>query len=181
MLQALQAFHYLTPLLAAAIFGAAFTIILCTPQPSQIPLSRKTRHLAALWLTLAVSVSYVAESALYIFRALIHQGWWARQDTVLYVMTSVLVWGCIFLVLWESKAPVWTPYVGSWLCGFGLEIIVCTLSTVALPREDDFDNARLALQTLRIFILLVLSGYGISSYIVVEKGKANGTRSGNLS
>lgn len=89
-------------------------------------------------------------------------------------MTSVLVWGCIFLVLWESKAPVWTPYVGSWLCGFGLEIIVCTLSTVALPREDDFDNARLALQALRISILLVLSGYGI--LLAYRGGKGEGQR-----
>jgi len=174
ILRALEAFHYLTPLLVAAFFGAASTVVFCTLQSSKKISSSKSRHSAALWLTLAVLVSYVAESALYIFRALVQHGWWAPQDAVLYVMASVLVWGCIFLALRESKAPVWTPYVGSWLCGFGLEIIVCTLSTIASPRQDDFDNARLALQTLRIFILLFLSGNGI--LLAYRGGKGEGQR-----
>src|SRR6266702_3025724 len=161
VLRALQVFHYLTPLLAAAIFGAASAVVFCTLQSSKKTPSNRTRHSTALSLTLTVSVSYVAECALYIVRALLQHGWWAPQDAILYVMISVLVWGCIFLVLQESKAPVWNPYVLSWICGFGLEIIVCTLSTVAFPREDNFDNVRLALQALRIFILFVLSGNGI--------------------
>ncbi|OCL06197.1 putative ABC transporter, partial [Glonium stellatum] len=161
VLRALGAFRYLTPLLVAAFFGAASAVVFCTLQSSKKLASSKTRHSTALWLTSAVLVSYVVESALYVLRALVQQGWWAPQDAVLYVMTSVLVWGCIFLVLWETKAPVWTPYVGSWVCGFGLEVVVCTLSTLTFPREDNFDNARLALQTLRIFILLILSGNGI--------------------
>lgn len=174
VLRALEAFRYLTPLLVAVFFGAASAVVFCTLQSSKKTTSSKSRHSAAIWLTLAVLVSYIAESALYVFRALVQHGWWAPQDAVLYVMTSVLVWGCIFLVLWESKAPVWTPYVGSWLCGFGLEIIVCTLSTIAFSREDDFDNARLALQILRIFILLFLSGNGI--LLAYRGGKWEGQR-----
>ncbi|OCK76658.1 hypothetical protein K432DRAFT_385263 [Lepidopterella palustris CBS 459.81] len=161
LLRALTAFHYLTPAAIASFAIGASAIAFCTLKSAKNPPRNKTRHSTAIWLTLAVTLSYTVEGFLYVLRALLQHGWWATQDAVLYVMGSVLVWACMFFMLLDTKAPVWTPYVGSWVLGFTLETVICTLSAIAISREDNFDNARLALETLRILILLVLSGNGL--------------------
>ncbi|KAF2803840.1 uncharacterized protein BDZ99DRAFT_467954 [Mytilinidion resinicola] len=106
-------------------------------------------------------MAYTAEGFIYVLHALTNHGWWASQDSVLYILASVLVWGCIYCMLYESKNPVWSPYVGSWVLGLVLEVVVCGLSIAANPPTNDFENIQLALQTIRIAFLIVLSTNGI--------------------
>ncbi|KAF2499986.1 hypothetical protein BU16DRAFT_522847 [Lophium mytilinum] len=161
VLLSLEIFHYLTPLAVIAFALGAHTVAFCTLQTGKNAPSSKTRHSSATWLTLAVTMAYTAEGFIYVLHALTKHGWWASQDSVLYVLASVLVWGCIYCMLYESKKPVWSPYVGSWILGLVLETVVCGLSIAAAPRTNDFENIRLAIQVIRVLILLVLSGNGI--------------------
>ena len=161
----LQTLHYLGPFLIAGYYAGALGYSLVTLQEERR--SKKAaakRRLAALWLMLATVVLFVGESALYILRALVQTGWWAPQDTIVYVLLQVMLWGTLGLVLLDTPTPQWHPFVGAWIVACLLDTAVCAVSSVATVGIGSwgFPDAVLAIQSLRIVVLLVLAGTGIS-------------------
>ncbi|KAF2085032.1 ATP-binding cassette-type vacuolar membrane transporter-like protein Hmt1, partial [Saccharata proteae CBS 121410] len=104
---------------------------------------------------------FVGEAVLFIVHSLQERGWWAEEHNVLFVMTSILVWGCLAVILLESPFPRWLPYLGAWILGLVLEAVIFALTATSPTERDVFSDARLAIMALRLAVLFMLSVTGI--------------------
>ena len=161
LLRLVRIFHYLVPAGVTLYFLSSLIISQCLLPSSSKARSKSIRRVGLLVMP-AVFTTLVAESILYIFRALIESGWWLSQDTVIYLLGSLIVWGCMTLFLADDQSPIWSQYTGTWFVGTVGEIVLtATLLGSRPPIAVDFDNAALALRILRMVFLSALVGYAL--------------------
>ncbi|PWW73909.1 hypothetical protein C7212DRAFT_283744 [Tuber magnatum] len=154
-LKAHRIIHYLYPLLLFVLFVTLQTITFCTLQ-SLKPSKRIVRRNLLLFLQTAAIATYVLEAILMLAQSLVQKDYFSPEDSILYVLSSVVIWGVIELCLVDNSSPVWYPYCGSWLLA-----LVAELCLLVLPRDDPgqgtgFHMAKVVVEIIRVSFLLAL-------------------------
>lgn len=150
---------YVYPIAIVVYFFAATTVSACRLQkPKNGKLIARLR-IVVLSTLFAFLLAYVGQGVIYISRAIIQHGWWAREDRVIEVLGSMLVWGCFSLHLLATPTPIWHPALGCWILALGFEATLLALAAVK-ETPSRFDKAVCAFQTFRIVSLLLLCVLG---------------------
>ena len=135
-LTALSVLDYIHAPAVGLYFLGALTFDICTLQTEKPDVQGVKKRRFALSLILVIVVSYVAQAILYLSRVLAERNWSAPQHSVIHILGSILVWGCVDLALLSTKAPLWHPYFGCFIMGFVFETAICVLSAVSLTTQN---------------------------------------------
>ncbi|GME64795.1 putative ABC transporter protein [Neofusicoccum parvum] len=160
--RALRVLHQTAPALVALCFCAGITLDVALRLPAKPRPSQKRWRRAAICLSWLTIFTYAADIVLFVAHSLVDRGWWAAQDSVIFVISSVLLWGITTLVLVDSDSPRWTPYVASWTLGLILEIVMCALSVSIYPDKNRFTEAHWAVMILRLAVFALLTFVGVT-------------------
>ncbi|KAH7026757.1 putative ABC transporter [Macrophomina phaseolina] len=160
--RAIEALHQASPALIAACFVLGVILDVAIRLPSRRRASQKRWRQAAISLVWLAIFSYASEAVLYVVHSLIERGWWAGQDSVIFVISSVLVWGVMSLILLDLETPRWAPYVASWALGLVLETIMSILSISVYPDSITFTEIQMAITILRLTTLSLLAFVGVT-------------------
>ncbi|KAK7516601.1 hypothetical protein IWZ03DRAFT_415124 [Phyllosticta citriasiana] len=159
--QALGIIRQLYPFLLVICFVGLviFDFALRLP-PKEGAVLPKWRFLVQSLVVLTI-FTYVGEAAAYVVRSLVQRGWWAGQTKVVFVLSSILVWGIMSLILVDSTTPRWLPYTGTWATALALEITVFVLSDTVETEKSAFHVFERAVAISRILMVFALSMLGI--------------------
>ncbi|KAK8194465.1 putative ABC transporter, partial [Phyllosticta paracitricarpa] len=159
--QALGIIRQLYPFLLVICFVGLviFDFALRLP-PKEGAVLPKWRFLVQSLVVLTI-FTYVGEAAAYVVRSLVQRGWWAGQTKVIFVLSSILVWGIMSLILVDSTTPRWLPYTGTWATALALEITVFVLSDTVETEKSAFHVIERAVAISRILMVFALSMLGI--------------------
>ncbi|KAL7267837.1 hypothetical protein RUND412_009559 [Rhizina undulata] len=152
---AIHFLHYAYPPALFFYFLISQTISVCTLEGFRAPARRIRRNLI-IWLQIAVIATYVGEASLMLARSLVQKGWWSSEDSVIYVLSSVVVWGIIELALLDSTKPVWYPYYGTWLIALATEICLSAVPEYYHWSSNPFKLAKLGIKATRLLLLIFL-------------------------
>jgi len=157
---ALQTLHYTAPVAVLAYFIIAKIIAACFLQQPSKQSGRIARKYSAVGCLCAIIASFVAQSATLLVQSTRQSARSASQDAIIYLLVSIIVYGCLTLGLTENKTPLWHPYLGACLTGFALEVPCTAILALTEPLTDDYAILRLALHIARASLLLLFSVSG---------------------
>ncbi|KAI9704233.1 MAG: hypothetical protein M1836_007094 [Candelina mexicana] len=153
----INALHYTSPPLTVIYWLVTLTVSVCMLHNlSQKVMPSKARRNVVAWLLAGVITTYVSEAAFLLLHSMTEKGWWASQDTFIYVLASFLVWGIQLVALTDTEYPVWYPYYGSWLITFIAEFTLLVLYNVPRRRHSPYETLQIVIQVLRICLLILL-------------------------
>ncbi|KAK4570289.1 hypothetical protein LTR86_002369 [Recurvomyces mirabilis] len=167
---ALQALHYVAPLLPICYFLVAKVIAACLLHQPRTQSGAATRRHIAISLLGAVAASLSAQGIAYIVQASTKRSWSASQDVVIYITVDLLMYSSLLVGLWENKKPLWYPYTGAWTLGFVAELACTTLQAVT-KGPNNHGKLDFSMQLVRVVLLLVLSILGWIS-VLQERNKS---------
>lgn len=104
--------HYGYPALVFFYYMASSSLAVCTLQTKSAGSLHIRRRLILLLLLLA-TLTYLAQLITLLVRSLVYNTIILSQDTVISLLSCILVYGVEFAGLADSDKPVWYPYVGS--------------------------------------------------------------------
>lgn len=170
--KALQAFHYIAPLLPVCYFVIARLVAACLlQQPTKRP--GAVRRLVAIGLLVLVITTAAAQGIDFIVQACTRKDWSTPQDAIIYVLADFAVYSSLLIGIGDNKSPLWHPYTGAWLFGFATELACTTLGAVA-GDQDQNAGFHQAMHILRTFLLLLLVLWGCF-IILRDRSKSNKT------
>ncbi|KAL1650367.1 hypothetical protein SLS58_001184 [Diplodia intermedia] len=172
--RALRLLHQSTPALIALCFCVGVTLEVAFRLPPKPRPAQKPWRTAAVYLSWLLIFTYASELALFVTRSLVDRGWWAPQDSVVFAVSSVLLWGITTLILADSESPRWTPYVASWVLGLTMEIAMCALSVSVYPDPDRFTGAQCAVMIARLVVFALLALVGVALLVPPKDEKEQG-------
>lgn len=171
--RALRLLHQATPALVALCFCAGVILEVAFRLPPKPRPAQKPWRTAAVYLSWLVTFTYASELVLFVTHSLVDRGWWAAQDSVIFAIASVLLWGIMTLILVDSESPRWTPYVASWILGLTLDIVMCALSVSVYPDTNRFTEAQWAVMIVRVVVFALLTLVGVA-FLVPPKEQEQG-------
>lgn len=160
--RSLRVLHQTTPALIALCFCAGITLDVAFRLPSKPKPGQKRWRKASIYLSWLTIFTYASEVVLFVTQSLVDRGWWAAQDSVIFAIASVLLWGIMTLVLVDSESPRWAPYAASWIFGLALEIVMCALSASVYTDPDRFAETHCVVMILRLLCLTLLAFVGLT-------------------
>ncbi|KAF1916538.1 hypothetical protein BDU57DRAFT_449651 [Ampelomyces quisqualis] len=141
------------------------------------------------WASLAAALTFVGNSVLVIAHALAKQDeqWWAGKSVVIYLVASFFIY-CLFLIsLLDSKPSPTAAHLATWTAATVFELVLVALSlaiythahkepTAGRPSTTlrfhmtDWEAAEVALDLLRIVLLLALIGFYLV-FVTLPQGR----------
>ncbi|KAK3679379.1 hypothetical protein LTR78_000940 [Recurvomyces mirabilis] len=167
---ALQALHYVAPLLPICYFLVAKVIAACLLHQQRTQSGAATRRYIAISLLGAVAASVSAQGIIYIVQASTKRSFSASQDVVVYITVDLLIYSSLLVGLWENKKPLWYLYTGAWTLGFLAEL-ACTALQALNKRPNKHGKLDFGMQLIRVVLLLVLSILGWI-FVLQERNKS---------
>ncbi|KAH0542717.1 hypothetical protein FGG08_002952 [Glutinoglossum americanum] len=162
----IKAVHYAYPPLVFSYYLFAVTLSICTLQTiSPKVKNQRVRRDVILGFMIVVIASYVSEALGLLAHSLAVRDWYGPQHHIIYVLSSILVWGILVLGLLDSKFPVWFPYYGSWFIALAVEIALVFLPHSFHSPKLQFEYVQITVQVSRVCFLLLLTSifFGIGS------------------
>ncbi|KAI9786630.1 MAG: hypothetical protein M1839_006181 [Geoglossum umbratile] len=154
---AIKAVHYAYPLLAFSYYLSAVAVSICTLQTiSPKVKDQRVRRDVILGIMVVVVLAYVSEAIGLLVHSLVARDWYGPQHHIIYVLSSILVWGILVLSLLDTTFPVWFPYYGSWLIALTAEIVLAALPSSLHAPKLQFEYIQLTVQFSRVCLLLLL-------------------------
>jgi ABC-type transport system involved in Fe-S cluster assembly fused permease/ATPase subunit len=149
-------FNYLNaPAIIAYYATAQLYAAINLQKPNKQPVNRRKR-LAVGALTLLLLTTYFAEAIFYIARAFSETSWIAPQSSIIHVLSAILIWVMLNLTFWSTSNHIWHPYVGAWLVGAVIEVVLCALTAKSITFANRYQRSPLILNAIRVFIYVVL-------------------------
>ncbi|KAH7406500.1 hypothetical protein DE146DRAFT_395126 [Phaeosphaeria sp. MPI-PUGE-AT-0046c] len=150
------------------------------------------------WVSLATALTFIGNSVLVIAHSLVKQKehWWAGKSVVIYLVGSFFVY-CLFLIsLLDSKPSPTAAHLATWTAATVLEVVLVALSFAIYthahreptaghktPRlrfhMTDWEAAEVALDLLRIVLLLALIGFYIVFVVLPQRRATEEAASAN--
>ncbi|KAK3496836.1 uncharacterized protein B0T23DRAFT_393161 [Neurospora hispaniola] len=128
--QALLCLHYGYPTAVFTYYIISTTLAVCTLQTKSAQENHGRRR-SILWLLVFIILTYVLQLIDLGVKFFIQHGFPAEQDVTIGLLSSILVFGVEFAGLVHSKAPVWYPFIGSFVMALLLEPLIAALSFLA--------------------------------------------------
>lgn len=140
------------------------------------------------WVSLATALTFIGNSVIVVAHSLVKQkeSWWAGQSVVIYLVGSFFVY-CLFLIsLLDSKPSPTAAHLATWAAATVLEVVLVALALTiyththkeptaghAAPRlrfhMTDWEAAEVAMDLLRIVLLLALIGFYLVFVILPQR------------
>ncbi|EGO52584.1 hypothetical protein NEUTE1DRAFT_53953 [Neurospora tetrasperma FGSC 2508] len=125
--QALLCLHYGYPTAVFTYYIISTTLAVCTLQTKSAQENHGRRR-SILWLLVFIILTYVLQLIDLGVKSFIQHGFPAEQDVTIGLLSCILVFGVEFAGLVHSKAPVWYPFIGSFVMALLLEPLIAALS-----------------------------------------------------
>lgn len=156
---ALASLHYAYPTAIFAYYITSSTIAVCTLQTRSSEQSHGRRRVI-IWLLLFSILTYLAQLLVLLVQAIIQHTFPSEQDTIIGLLSSILVFGVEFAGLSDSLKPVWYPFTGSFAMALVFEPAIQALSLTArqpgpLSTAEFFDFSAAAARYLAFVMALV--------------------------
>ncbi|KAI1799713.1 hypothetical protein F4811DRAFT_567807 [Daldinia bambusicola] len=120
-LQGVQAaLHYIYPLVVFLYFAITSAVAICTLQTSDSKKSTHVRRKAIYYLLYSFISTFVLQFILKIIEIIVW-GRWPSQDTVIGLLSCILIFGIQQNSLGDGSDTVWYPFFGSWLIALAFE------------------------------------------------------------
>ncbi|KAI5360861.1 putative Type 1 protein exporter [Septoria linicola] len=149
--------HYLAPIVTTAYFALAKTVAACLLQEPSKRAGTGSRRWPAIILQSTIATTVVAEGISTVLQAIQSPGWAASQDYIVYLVLLFALHGSIAVGIAENSAPLWHPYLGSWLVALAFEIPLFVLQATSESPRNGFSQLRMIFCILRASVLLALS------------------------
>lgn len=130
--QALFCLHYGYPTAVFAYYIISTTLAVCTLQTKSAQENHGRRRFI-LWLLVFIILTYVMQLIDLGIRSFTQHRLPAEQDVTIGLLSCILVFGVEFAGLVHSKAPVWYPFIGSFVMALLFEPLIAALSFLARP------------------------------------------------
>jgi hypothetical protein len=169
----LLSLRYAYPAIVFLYYILATSAAVCTLQTRSAGHKHNRLRLILSLLLLAVS-TYLLQLVTLLVRCLIFKSIIPSQDTIISLLSCVLVYGVQFAGLADSEKPVWYPYVGSlWIALLAEPIIetlaVLTWAPASMTYVQLLDVATVATRYLAFLTILVIY-YGLPRSSARENG-----------
>ncbi|KAK6062524.1 heavy metal tolerance protein [Seiridium cupressi] len=161
----LPSLHYAYPTAVFTYFVVTTTIAACTLQTlSAASKAKHTRSRAVVYLLLIFVLLYVGQLVLKVVQASVGSEW-PSQDTVVGLLSCILVFGIEQSTLDDATDVVWYPYIGSWSIAAVLEPTIAVLSILdqrrrlhiaGAPNPELFLAIDVAIVAVRYLLLLAV-------------------------
>lgn len=147
-LQGTQAtLHYVYPLVVFIYFAVTSAIVICTLQTSDSAKATHVRRKVIFCLLLLFIATFVAQLALKVIE-IVTWGRWPSQDTIIGLLSCVLIFGIEQNSLSNESGTVWYPFYGSWFLVLAFEPVNAVLLFIAAREpipEDPIPEDKLSL------------------------------------
>lgn len=177
----LVSLHYAYPTVVFTYFAITTTIAACTLQTSATAAKPKHgRPKTLVCLLLLFMLSYVGQLVLRIVQASLGSEW-PSQDTVVGLLSCILVFGIEQSTLGSGTNVVWHPYIGSWLIALISEPAIAVLSIVDQRRRFHISKAPALQVFLSIDIAIIAARYALLLAVIFiyvlgrQKGRSEAT------
>ncbi|KAI4863351.1 hypothetical protein F4820DRAFT_377649 [Hypoxylon rubiginosum] len=138
-LQRVQAtLHYVYPLVVFLYFAVTSAVAVCTLQTSEAAKAVHVRRNTIFYLLLFSIATYVAQIILKVIE-IVSWGRWPSQDTIIGLLSCVLIFGIQQNSLANHTGSVWYPFYGSWLIALVLEPVHAALLFIAAREQIPVD------------------------------------------
>lgn len=155
----LYSIHYAYPVVTFLYFAIASAISICTLQTSATDDTKvHARRRALVWLYATFVLCFLAQLMVRLASAA-SGGTWPAQDTIIGLLSCVLVFGIQQNSLAATACPVWYPFYGSWLIAMVMEPTVFVLEILASRDQEDIQASStifVAIAVVRYVILLAI-------------------------
>ncbi|KAI1866116.1 uncharacterized protein JN550_007805 [Neoarthrinium moseri] len=148
----LVSLHYVYPAAVFLYFATAYAIAACTLQTASTAV--KTKHGRPKIITcllLAFLLSYLVQLAEKLIEGALSLEW-PSEDTVVGLLSCMLVFGIEQSTLGNAVDVVWYPFYGSWLIGVVLEPVLAVLSILQRCRGRRIEVSEIANSTVFLWI-----------------------------
>ncbi|KAH7039769.1 uncharacterized protein B0I36DRAFT_235306 [Microdochium trichocladiopsis] len=151
--------HYAYPVISFLYFAVASSISICTLQTTATDATTvHARRTAIVWLYAAFVLCFLAQLLTKLATIASHDVW-PTQDTIIGLLSCILVFGIQQNSLSSTASPVWYPYYGPWLIAIAMEPAVFVTEILAHNKDtarSDWYTVSLAIAVLRFVILLAM-------------------------
>ncbi|UNI16954.1 hypothetical protein JDV02_003336 [Purpureocillium takamizusanense] len=179
--------HVACPAAIAVVFAALPAArLLFTSSGKRLSYSTTRAARARLqWASPVVCLTFIVEAVLCAVRTPVESGEPSSQGSLVYALTSILVWATIGVLLLESTEPCWPAHLLAWTAGVVVDASLFGLSAGALSPASSWGIAVLCVHAIRVSVLLTATAYGCCSVRSTEEGEpgtpeeARGLLSGN--
>ncbi|KAI1100232.1 hypothetical protein F4804DRAFT_348717 [Jackrogersella minutella] len=151
-LQRLQAtLHYVYPLVVFIYFAVTSAVAICTLQTSGSAKSTHVRRKVIYYILLCFIGTFVAQGVL---KAIEVAAWgrWPSQDTIIGLLSCILIFGIEQNSLGNDSGTVWYPFYGSWIIALALEPVNATL--LFIVARDPLATTPISFDNLPLFLQL---------------------------
>ncbi|KAF2487678.1 putative ABC transporter [Neohortaea acidophila] len=154
--KALIVLHWAAPIAIFASFIISGFVAACLlHRRSRDPTTAQRRSLTTILLLLVV-FTLVAQACTFFVQSLAQRGFWAKQDSVVYILASLFAYGWMVLALHGHRGVLWWPYGTAFTLAMLLEIPITALQISLSPAHDNFAFYRGALQASRTLFVAIL-------------------------
>ncbi|KAI0850574.1 hypothetical protein F5Y00DRAFT_33403 [Daldinia vernicosa] len=164
--------HYVYPLVVFLYFAVTSAIAICTLQTSDSKKSAHVRRKAIYCLLCCFLCTFVAQFILKVIEIALW-GRWPSQDTVIGLLSCILIFGIEQNSLGDGSDTVWYPFYGSWLIAFVLEpfnaallFIAASEPIVTTPTTGDNSAAFIRLDASIVIARCILALGALLAYFV---------------
>lgn len=151
--------HYVYPAVIFTYYTITSSVAFCTLQTNE---GGRVRTRLLRWLLLGVVVTYLAQLLTFLSECFITKPIESSQDTVIGLLSCILVYGVQYVSLAGVENPIWHPYIGSVWIALVVEPMVTTLAVLTRPSGDltpfQIGHA-FAVATRYLFLFAIVSVY----------------------
>lgn len=162
---ALFTLRYAYPALVFSYYIISSTIAVCTLN-TESPRNQTLRRTSIQLILLFSVFTYFVQLSSLLIQSLIARAFIFPQDTIIGLLSCVLVFGLQLARLFDSENPVWYPYVGSYLIALVFEPVIEVLSILQQSHQPLTSVQYLEISTATAryasFLLVLLLFFGLS-------------------
>lgn len=150
----LVSLHYAYPSAIFVYFLVSSAVAICTLQTDASMYQNRRRTLLAL-MFFSVS-TYLAQALLILVRSIVAGQCVDHQDTIISLLSCILVFGVQLAGLLDTDRPAWYPYIGSYIIGLPFDATIILLSDRYRPNiaPHYFQVLDAVIAALRLFSML---------------------------
>lgn len=138
---ALEVLRYAYPI-TVFVYYIACTVASIVTLQTMAPKETRIRRRLIMYLMLFSILAYLAQVLALVFDSLVRQKMPADQDSVVGLLSCILVFGMELALLSDTPKPVWYPLTGSFAIALAFEAAIGALRVVTRERQEVFTTTQ---------------------------------------
>jgi len=179
---ALTTLHYAFPIAVFVYYVISSTIAVCTLQTRKASERGNDRRRAIIWLLFFAILTYLVQLLFLVARPFLCHEDSPEQDTIIGLLSCILVFGVEFAGLSDSTNLVWHPYTGSFGLALVFEPAIAALSLLARPSQTFtyFDIVNFSTVASRYLAFVLSLALYVQTTCITTRERSNDTERQSL-